>query len=680
MASPGLCLGVLIGCLLLFSPLLLIGCNGQPVTLTAGGIGQSTTAFIVTFGDGQPTANVTGYLPVCVAASGSGSFIRLEKTDGSLVLAETGAFTVFGRAPVNITVHPILNTSYTGLYHCRTATHISSQTYQLNIVAQRSQSGPPPSQKLNFTDATHTMPCMSSGNFPLNASWNSTLSLDSQMIQTTMPATMVNSTFSFQQNDSQIMFTESDTSGVTFNVTCTTLYTTSFDCIGNGSTPARPQSVIDRCVGATRIISTTSSVTIQALCPDLNGSFDTLPGSTESFECAPGFLSNNSMAITQSTCQGNGMWQPRQPLCERCSMICNNASVTNCSNIIMSNIRGVSCPCSRTDEIWIRSPPGCVPTHCAARNLNFTVSNIPRMEVNKSMIIACAVNYTSTGNGSIVTCLRNGTLSNLPVCTKVNRTDPTPKDGSIGTGAIVGIAVGGAVLAIVLVVIIILVIKKQPSGPILDPDTGLIEINKKNRARGFIPPHDPNVPATVPMNRIPAHLTSGGDYDVVPPNATTALGAQGTNTTGQMAANGEAENEYDVALPPTAAKPGADPAGDTYDTFTFNTEPTGEGPDPSTYDHIGKVLPNAAVVTAPASASPAVPKPDVYSTVDSTNLAPQAPALATTPTQPPPDAAQGTAADDQLPPPNLESPATDSPAPPRDVYSMVDPTKKKRNK
>ncbi|XP_065181284.1 mucin-2-like [Sycon ciliatum] len=182
------------------------------------------------------------------------------------------------------------------------------------------------------------------------------------------------------------------------------------------------------------------------------------------------------------------------------------------------------------------------------------------------------------------------------------------------------------------------------------------------------------------MNRIPAHLTSGGDYDVVPPNATTAQGAQGTNTTGQMAANGEAENEYDVALPPTAAKPGADPAGDTYDTFTFNTEPTGEGPDPSTYDHIGKVLPNAAAVTSPASASPAVPKPDVYSTVDSTNLAPQAPALVTTPTQPPPDATQGTTTDNQLPSPNLESLATDSPAPPRDVYSMVDPTKKKRNK
>ena len=83
------------------------------------------------------------------------------------------------------------------------------------------------------------------------------------MIQTIVPANMVNSTFSFMQNDSQIVFTDSDTSGVTFNVICTTSYTTNFDCIGMGSSPARPQSVIDRCVNAAQSISTTVSVTIQ---------------------------------------------------------------------------------------------------------------------------------------------------------------------------------------------------------------------------------------------------------------------------------------------------------------------------------------------------------------------------------------------------------------------------------
>ncbi|XP_065181300.1 uncharacterized protein LOC135811948 isoform X3 [Sycon ciliatum] len=137
MACSGLCLGVLIGCLFLFCPLLLTGCDGQHVSLNAAGTRQ-LAPYRVTFGDGQPTANVTSYLPVCVVISGSGPFIRLEKTDGSLLLGETGAFTAVVTAPatafLNSTVHPILDTSYTGLYHCRTVDHNSTQTYQLNIV------------------------------------------------------------------------------------------------------------------------------------------------------------------------------------------------------------------------------------------------------------------------------------------------------------------------------------------------------------------------------------------------------------------------------------------------------------------------------------------------------------------------------------------------------------------
>ncbi|XP_065181993.1 uncharacterized protein LOC135812616 [Sycon ciliatum] len=409
--------------------------KGRGVTLSASGTGQATTAFEVTFGDGQPTADVTNYLPTCVVLSGSGPFIRLEKTEGSLVLAETGTFSGVTTVQVNTTAHPTLDTSYTGLYHCRTADRNSSQTYQLNIVAQQVQSGPfPTSLTLTNTGATHKIPCMSSGNFPLNSYWSSTLTLDTQMIQTVTPTNIVNSTFTFQRNDSQIVFTESDTSGVTFIVTCTTSYTTHFDCIGMGSNPPRPQSVIDTCVNASKTIHTTVSVTIRALCPDLNDSkfnykpipgLSRQPGTPVPIECRTGFLSNNSMEITQSICQGNGRWQPSPPLCESCSMVCNNASVTSCARITVSNIQGINCPCSSTDEIWTRSAQGCLPTHCAAQDLNFTVSNIPRLEVNKSMIIACAVNYTSTGNESIVTCLQNGTLSNLPVCTEVIHMDPT---------------------------------------------------------------------------------------------------------------------------------------------------------------------------------------------------------------------------------------------------------------
>ncbi|XP_065181815.1 uncharacterized protein LOC135812367 [Sycon ciliatum] len=83
--------GVPVASLLLIHSLLLTDCNGQGVTLTAAPTGQVTT-FEVTFGDGQPTASVIDYLPKCKVGSGSGPFIRLEKTDGSLVWAELGSF------------------------------------------------------------------------------------------------------------------------------------------------------------------------------------------------------------------------------------------------------------------------------------------------------------------------------------------------------------------------------------------------------------------------------------------------------------------------------------------------------------------------------------------------------------------------------------------------------------
>ena len=109
---------------------------GQVVILGASDTGQTTAAFTVTFGDGQPSADVSGYLPTCVVLRGSGPFIRLVKTDGSLVLAETGAFSGLSFTQMNFAIHPILDTSYTGLYHCRTMDSNSTQTYQLNIVGK----------------------------------------------------------------------------------------------------------------------------------------------------------------------------------------------------------------------------------------------------------------------------------------------------------------------------------------------------------------------------------------------------------------------------------------------------------------------------------------------------------------------------------------------------------------
>ncbi|XP_065181434.1 uncharacterized protein LOC135812046 isoform X1 [Sycon ciliatum] len=329
MASSGLFFGILMGCLLLFSPLLLIGCNGQPVGLNADGTGQHAP-FIVTFGDGQPTADVTSYLPLCVVGSGSGPWIRLEKTDGSIVLAETGAFSGGTLLFVNSTAHPILDTSYTGLYHCRTVDHNSSHTYQLNIVAKQVRSAFPTSQRLISRDASSTIPCMSSGSSNLNASWTSTPALDMPVIRTTNLPKIVHSVFTFQLNDQTIVreLNDLDTSRVTLNVTCTTWYTEG-DCTGIGSTPPRPQRVTERCIHASRPISSTVSVTVEEeQCPDLvSAHFNYKPiagfsraiGAQISILCQAGYLPSNGLPITNSTCQIGGVWYPSPPGCEKVS-------------------------------------------------------------------------------------------------------------------------------------------------------------------------------------------------------------------------------------------------------------------------------------------------------------------------------------------------------------------------
>ncbi|XP_065182248.1 mucin-5AC-like [Sycon ciliatum] len=394
--------------------------DSQAVILGAGGTGQQSP-FTVTFGDGQPTVNVTVYLPTCIVTSGSGPFIRLEKTDGSLVLGETGTFSgSFNGASVNSTAHPILDTSYTGLYHCRTVDHNSTQTYQLNIVAQQVRSGiSPTSLALPYSGVSYTIPCRSSGNFPLNVSWSSTLSLDSKKIQTVTHTNMVDSMFSFRGNDSQIVFTESDTSGLTFNVICTTSYTTNFDCTGMGSTPSRPQSVIDRCANAAQAISTTVSVTDQAQCPTLtdtkfnykpDASFNTLPGTSISIECITGFLSDNSMEITQATCQGNGRWQPSQPLCERCIVECNDTNVVDCTHVV--GMAAVNCICGQNLQ-WTMGK--CQPTHCPELN-STTLMTIPRSTTGSGITVSCTLGFHTISMPSSVTCQANGTWTTLPSC------------------------------------------------------------------------------------------------------------------------------------------------------------------------------------------------------------------------------------------------------------------------
>ncbi|XP_065182000.1 uncharacterized protein LOC135812628 [Sycon ciliatum] len=258
--------GVLVASLLLIHSLLLTDCNGQAVTLTAGGTGQ-TYPFNVAFGDGQPTASVTDYLPWCVLDSERKSWIRLEKTDGSLVLAKLE----HSELTVMPSEHPILDTSHTGLYHCRTVDRNSTQTYQLNIVAKQSRTTVTPTTMVfNYTDQRYDIPCNTVGSSGMSVTWTSTLDLRKRIVNRSSQNGLLeyeNSTFSFMGNDSSVMLTGDNPAGVRFNVTCTAAYETSFNCRfvdTSGGARQPSQDVLDRCVGAVKPLSTAYSISIQA--------------------------------------------------------------------------------------------------------------------------------------------------------------------------------------------------------------------------------------------------------------------------------------------------------------------------------------------------------------------------------------------------------------------------------
>ncbi|XP_065181299.1 serine-rich adhesin for platelets-like isoform X2 [Sycon ciliatum] len=431
--------GVLIGCLLLFCPLLLIGSNGQAVTLRAAGTGQSTT-YLVTFGDGQPTVNVPDYLPLCLVSDGSGPFIRLEKTDGSLVLFES-AISGITVVQLNSAARPMLNTSYTGLYHCRTATHNSSDTYQLNIVARQNRiTVTPTTMVFNYTDQRYDIPCNTVGSSGMNVTWTSTLDLKTKMVNTVNGTSQnglleyVNSTFSFMGNDSSIMLTRDNPAGVRFNVTCTTAYRTSYICRfvdTSGSARQPPQDALDRCDGAVESLSTTYSIIIQAPCKDISptssnnydtiSNFSTTPGTTVAVQCKDGFVSSSSMDVTSLTCMASGHWSPSPPTCDACSTICRNTNVTSCAHIKLANIPGaIDCPCTGTDTVWTTSAGGCVPTHCPAVGNTTTTNAIPRLAVGTSRYVACNNGYSPGKTVHNTSCVSNGTLTHQPDCKDID--------------------------------------------------------------------------------------------------------------------------------------------------------------------------------------------------------------------------------------------------------------------
>ena len=121
----------------------------------------------------------------------------------------------------------------------------------------------------NYTDQRYDIPCNTVGSSGMSVTWTSTLDLKTKILNTMNGKSQnglleyENSTFSFMGNDSSIMLTRDNPAGVRFNVTCTTAYKTSFDCqLGMAIIPL-PQSVIDRCNGAVKSLSTTYSINIQ---------------------------------------------------------------------------------------------------------------------------------------------------------------------------------------------------------------------------------------------------------------------------------------------------------------------------------------------------------------------------------------------------------------------------------
>ena len=113
-----------------------------PPTLSAAGLIPNTppnnTAF---FAEGEPTVTVADALPSCTLLRQNGSFLELYNVDTGFVAGRHGPFDNrpgIGSPGItfvlwNTTANPVLDTSYNGLYRCRTDTSMSSAFYQLNV-------------------------------------------------------------------------------------------------------------------------------------------------------------------------------------------------------------------------------------------------------------------------------------------------------------------------------------------------------------------------------------------------------------------------------------------------------------------------------------------------------------------------------------------------------------------
>ena len=115
--------------------------SGQAVPgLTATGLIPYTTPLTASFAEGEATATLRTGLPLCTITHQAGSYLELYNLDTGFVAGRHGPFgnTPSGSGIItavfwNTTAYPVLKTSYTGLYRCRTDTGNSTATYQLNV-------------------------------------------------------------------------------------------------------------------------------------------------------------------------------------------------------------------------------------------------------------------------------------------------------------------------------------------------------------------------------------------------------------------------------------------------------------------------------------------------------------------------------------------------------------------
>ena len=110
-------------------------------TLNAVNLIPATLPLKAYFAEGESTATLLLGLPTCVISFSTGSFLELYNVDTGFVAARHGPF---DNRPVigigiatnvgwNTATYPVLKTSYTGLYRCRTDTANATATYQLNV-------------------------------------------------------------------------------------------------------------------------------------------------------------------------------------------------------------------------------------------------------------------------------------------------------------------------------------------------------------------------------------------------------------------------------------------------------------------------------------------------------------------------------------------------------------------